>query len=144
MKDPVYYYDGNIHQRSVWVWVLFLPNSVRMDHPVILTHQYWNTLYIVMATFIRVVPESESILAKQCDNGSPCNINTSILEHPVYCYGNIHQSSVWVYAGQTVWGWMGEVYLLCLLSEQCNQAGSGTWDCLSVYHNYVSMVNKYH
>ena len=112
------------------------------DYPVIVNNH--ERLCILLWWFIREVSESESILAKQCENGSPCNINTSILEHPVYCYGNIHQSSVWVYAGQTVWGWMGEVYLLCLLSEQCNQAGSGTWDCLSVYHNYVSMVNKYH
>ena len=46
---------------------LFWPNSVRMDHPVILTHQYWNTLYIVMATFIRVV--SECMQARQCEDG---------------------------------------------------------------------------
>ena len=38
-----------------------------MDHPVILTHQYWNTLYIVMATFIRVV--SECMQARQCEDG---------------------------------------------------------------------------
>ena len=46
---------------------LFWPNSVKMDHPVTLTHQYWNTLYIVMATFIRVV--SECMQARQCEDG---------------------------------------------------------------------------